>query len=184
MLRRKSVQQILEVLDNTRSSYRAGVPIQRACQDAVRTVAKKHTVEYQTIHDGCCRRLALERINDFHVLVQKWLDGNPQPLKNLLLKKAGPNCHSDISQFFGGAGMQSMINDSSENGQNDEAMETFLVDLPRIEARMLRILCEVKEKSPSKLIYEILSTNVKKQLKPLLEEFISESKNSRPESSC
>ncbi len=169
-MRRKSVRQILQVLDLTRINNSSGALIRRACQEAVREVAIKHALTYQTILDGCRRRLGFDQISYFHVQIQKWLNGNPQPLQERLMSKAGPDCHFDINQFFGGAGTTV----SDDETDDDAGTETFRIDLPRAEALRLRRLCTLEEKPPSKRMFEIVTTNVERQLKPLLEEILKD----------
>lgn len=174
MLRRESARQVLQVADQTRKNYQAGIPVRHACQQAIREVAKRYGVSYQTIGDGCRRRLRLDQIRDFHVLVQKWLDGNPKPLQQQLLDNADANCHADIQQFFGATDIQSSDSEKISKQNTGAAMETFLVDLPRADALRLRFLCTVEDKPPSKMIFEIVTANVERQLRPHLEKLVND----------
>jgi len=177
-LRHKSVRQLLQVLDLTRAAYRSGTPVRRACHDSIREISKKYGVEHQTIHDLCCRRLELERIVDFHIAVQKWLSGDPDILQTRVMDKANPDSHPEIRQYFGRSASQNESELLGTSSEGEEAMETFLVDLSRNDAKFLRILAEIAEKPPSKLIHDILTVNVKAQLKPIFEEALRESSGS------
>lgn len=141
-------------------------------------VAKQEGVAPQTIHDGCCRRLPPtgSPITDFDVQVQKRLNGNPKFLHDQLVGKANPGCHTEIQQFFRGAGVQAGRNETGDEFRQSDKLETFSVDLPRAEALRLRLLCTVAGKSPSNLIFEIVTTNVERQLEPLLAEILKDPK--------
>lgn len=53
-----------------------------------------------TIADACTRRLQLDRRNDFLKLVEKWLAGEPGPLKLTLKAHCNTPEHHIIDEFF------------------------------------------------------------------------------------
>lgn len=102
MLQVQSVNQLLQVLDFTRRSHSRGTSLTAAYQDAIRDVSSRHHVRYQTIGDLCRRRLALGDIADFVNLLERWLRGDPEPLKFRILEHSVSAAHLGINGFFGG----------------------------------------------------------------------------------
>ncbi len=100
MLTPKGVDQLLSVLTKFRSAYANGHHPSQSLQDAVDKVRKEYNVTYQTIEDLCRRRLGLERIERLHNLLEKWVIGDSDPLKNVLLQHADTICHRKISDYF------------------------------------------------------------------------------------
>ena len=102
MLQLDSVHQLLQVLELTRRSYRRGIPLGRAYQDAIRDVSSRHHVRYQTIGDLCRRRLGLGDMNEFVSLLTSWLAGNPTPLKQRVTQHSESTTRGLVDNYFSG----------------------------------------------------------------------------------
>ena len=72
MLTHKTLKIIFEVLLKIRQYYVGGERLIKAYRKAIRTVASQNKIFYQTVADGCCRRLNLNR-DGFLDLVRAWL---------------------------------------------------------------------------------------------------------------
>lgn len=99
-LTHNSVQQLLMVLEDTARNTHHGTPLPAAYHEAVRHVADRHGVTYQTIGDLCRRRLALSDIDEFVQLLHKWLRGDGESLRRLIKKQSSPATHSMVDSFF------------------------------------------------------------------------------------
>lgn len=96
-----SVDQLLQVLDRAQRNHtKQGAVVSTAYQDAVRHVAQRHGVTYQTIGDLCRRRLGLGGIDEFYHLLNQWFSGDPDPLRRKILKYASGDTHSIVKAFF------------------------------------------------------------------------------------
>ena len=100
MLTEKTLDQILGVLELTSKYCKSGLAVPKAYQKSVKDIANKYAVRYQTIADGCRRRLNLDNINEFMELLNGWLGGRPIQLKELLLKNVGKIDEYKIENFF------------------------------------------------------------------------------------
>lgn len=70
-VRRNTLNQILEVLKYFKYNFDSGKPLVGSYQLAITNVAEEHDVTYQTIGDGCRRRLNLRAITVFTEVVEK-----------------------------------------------------------------------------------------------------------------
>lgn len=101
MLRSRTVNnQILPVLKYARENIRRGLSVVEACRAAIHARQRELHVTYQTLEDGCRRRLDLEHIGEFHQLVAAWVEHRSGDLKTLLLQKSHASARSDIEEFF------------------------------------------------------------------------------------
>ena len=101
MFRAKTVnRQILPLLSGIRARIEGGATVQDACRKATHDLSKAVRRTYQTLEDGCRRRLDLDDIRDFHDLVESWIhDGSPD-LKERLTRHAEAAAHAAIDVFF------------------------------------------------------------------------------------
>jgi hypothetical protein len=100
MLQAQSVNQLLQVLESTRRKHGHGNSLPAAYQEAIHDVSSRHHVRYQTIGDLCRRRLALSDIAEFVNLLDRWLRGDPGPLKSRILQHSVSAARSSIEHFF------------------------------------------------------------------------------------
>ena len=100
MLSRKTLDQILEVLKGAKMGHATGQPLLKAYQKSVHDVANLYHTSYQTIADGCRRRLNLSDRDEFLMLVDRWLRGDSKGLAKLLKINVSEFEHHKIDNFF------------------------------------------------------------------------------------
>lgn len=100
MMTPHTVQQLLQVFRLFYENHASGMPLSRSYHEAVRAVAKNFSVTYQTIGDGCRRRLELANINELYEMLSAWLRGEPHALVSQLKKHSDPITHAIIEKFF------------------------------------------------------------------------------------
>ena len=100
MLKPSSVQQLLQVIARTQQLMREGFDVKQAFSKAKYEVADFNDVKYQTIQDGCTRRLTISSIEKFYGLMQKTVAGNPEPLKEIIKSHSARSAHDEIEEYF------------------------------------------------------------------------------------
>lgn len=152
MLREKTLQQILSVLNRTKIEYDAGEALPKAYQKSVRQVASLYDVRYQTIADGCRRRLGLKDIDEFLKLVLEWLNGDSSNLKRLLFTIFDDSQKKQIDDFFNTERKKPSHEDIKtymkklENKlfqENVPETETITFRIPKEKASRIRLLAEI-----------------------------------------
>jgi hypothetical protein len=147
-----TVQQLLHVFRYFRDNHASGMSLHRSYHAGVRAVAKDHGVTYQTIGDGCRRRLRLNEINELYVLLATWVKGDPRGLVRQLKDNSDPAAHTEIDQFFSGRSPSPVeAKKPSPKIPSSEDSETFSFRLPAPDARMLKALAELEGVSVSEL---------------------------------
>ncbi|MBW2597867.1 MAG: hypothetical protein JRC55_04320 [Deltaproteobacteria bacterium] len=102
----KTLAQIIDVLTRIKwTGPKNWHELVEAYQKVVREVAKFNGIFYDTIADACTRRLRLNKKDDFGrddflELVEKWLVGEPGPLKLVLKAHCNTPEHRIIDDFF------------------------------------------------------------------------------------
>lgn len=99
-----SVQQLLAVLEHCSRNRNQGTPFPTAYHDAVRDVANRQHVTYQTIGDFR-RRLGFRDIGEYLDLISRWLGGDIEPLRRRIKQHSTPGVHSLIDHFFRRGGL-------------------------------------------------------------------------------
>lgn len=176
MLTEKTIDQILGVLDLTAINYESGLPVPKAYQKSVKDIAQKYSIRYQTIADGCRRRLGLDNVNQFIELLKEWLGGKPNRLKDLLTKNAGDFEQYRIKNFFDKKEL-SPPNLTFERKVEDMS-EVVSLKIPQNIAAQLRALAEAKGESVQDLTNKIIKEYVDNNYVEYLKNFI----NSLPQS--
>ena len=87
MMTPKTVEQLLQVFRLFRDNHASGKPLHTSYHDAVREVARLNSVTYQTIGDGCRRRLRLKDINELYELLAAWVKGDSRGLVQQLKQR-------------------------------------------------------------------------------------------------
>jgi hypothetical protein len=154
MMTSHTVQQLLQVFRHFRENHASGMSLHRSYSAGVRAVAKEHAVTYQTIGDGCRRRLRLTEINQLYELLAAWVKGDPRGLVRQLKENSDPVAGADIDQFFAsGDGPSSPVETRkpSLKAPSREESETFSFRLPAPDARMLKALAELEGVSVGEL---------------------------------
>lgn len=172
MLELNSVDQILRVLDLVRQNRRLGFDTAAACSRAIQQVAKEANVRYQTIGDGCRRRLGLVDMSEFHRLADDWLGGNHAQLAAVLKRNSTPAATSRISAFFGTNDSASKVNDRSVSMAGSVANESnanpVKITVEDADARMLRVLAQLEGREPAVIAMDLLRAGMRDRLRAAL----------------
>ena len=181
MMKRQTVEQLLLVFRSFRESYARGKPLHKAYQEAVREVADGHAVTYQTIGDGCRRRLKLNNIRELYALLARWMEGDPEPLAKQLKAASDPSAHDDITEFFGTEFFGSSATFAVAGGRearpatSDSRFDTFSLRLPERDARMARALAEIEGVSTSELLSRLVESAVAEKMKLVAQAILHDS---------
>ena len=166
----QSVDQVLHVLRLFRERYDSGEPLHRAYREGVREVARHHHVTYQTIGDGCRRRLKLDDIRAFYDLLSHWVEGDPEPLRSQLKEACDPAAHDRIHEFFESANAKEQgIGGTLSAAGVPNKSSTVSFQLSERDARMLRALAEIEAVSPAELVRSIVGSAVAERMKRVAE---------------
>lgn len=176
MLTEKTIDQILGVLDLTAKNYESGIPVSKAYQKSVKDIAKRYSIRYQTIADGCRRRLGLDNINQFIELLKEWLGGQPNKLRDLLTKNAGDYEQYRIKNFFDKKNL-TPPNITVERNIEDK-LGVVSLKIPQTIAAQFCALAEAKGESIQDLTISIIKEYVDKNYIEYLKNII----NSLPQS--
>ena len=156
-LRSNSISQILEILSRFWFKYSRTYDIDRAHLEAIKEVSRNWNIGEQTIRDLNWRRVGFDSIQDFRSLLEKWVEGDPNPLTDALVRHTNSQYHNEISNFFNqekfaeikktpGLGMPR----EKFDGRGADAMgETFSFQLPPKVAKKLKVLALEQEISPA-----------------------------------
>lgn len=171
MLTEKTLDQILGVLDLTAKYKATGLPTSKAYQKAVKDIAHKYSVRYQTIADGCRRRLNLDNVNEFMKLLNEWLGGQPERLKELLINNIKEFDEYKVENFFDQNQLLSSFVIQDER-KVEEAFDVITFKTPRNIASQLRTLAEAEGKTiqyiASSIIKQYVDTHYVEYLKNLI----------------
>ena len=170
MLTEKTIDQILGVLDLTAKNYESGLPIPKAYQKSVKEIAQKYSIRYQTIADGCRRRLGLDNVNQFVELLREWLTGQPNRLRDLLSKNTGDFEQYAINNFF--ARKELSTPNLTDPRKVEDTFESVTLKIPQNIAGQLRALAEAEGKSfqdlCTRMIKEYVDKNYVEYLKKII----------------
>ncbi len=165
MMTSQTVQQLLQVFRKTRDNHTSGMPLHRSYQEAVRSVADAHSVTYQTVGDGCRRRLGLNNISELYELLAAWVKGDSRGLVRQLKESSDSESHAEIEQFFsGGDAVPSEIRKASPKTPSHDETETFQFRLAERDARMLRALAELEGISAPEIIARTVTAAVRDRM--------------------
>jgi hypothetical protein len=178
MMNSHSIQYILQVFRAFRENQARGMPVPKSYQKAVKGVAQRHEIAYQTVGDGCRRRLGLNNINELYELLSAWVRGDSGGLIRQLKAKADSSTHAEIDQFFATIGSSTPLNQnvSIKDGTADEA-EIVPLRLCVRDARMLRALAELAGTSAGELAAAVIVPHVRERMKTVARELVAESGN-------
>jgi len=175
MLNPNTVQQLLQVFRLFRENHAGGMLFQDSFHEAVRAVAKHYSVTYQTIGDGCRRRLELTNINELYEMLSAWMRGEPRILLHQLKKHSDPVTHSEIDKFFSTTEPTTSPKPkpSVMSAPKDES-EAMSFRLQAHDARLLRALAELEGVSVGELTARVVSAAVRERMKVVARELIGE----------
>ena len=161
-MREKTVQQVLEVLQITRKNHQFGEPTHKALQDGIQKVADHYGVTYQTIGDGCRRRLKLRTIDELHILLDKWFGGDHGPLCSLLRRNSGAQSHRHISCFFADANPEETENLVARPQLRSN--EKITVQISERDNAKLEMLADIAGVSQNELAAKLLATSIAEKI--------------------
>lgn len=159
MMTPKTVEQLLQVFRSFRDNHASGKPLHRSYHDAVRDVARLHSVTYQTIGDGCRRRLRLKDINELYELLAAWIKGDSRGLVQQLKQTSDLSAHAEIDQFFAGSA-SAPVEKTPLKLVSHEDSETFSFRLSSDDARVLKAVAELEGTSVGALTSRVVSEAV------------------------
>lgn len=168
----KTLDQILEVIKKSKSQYVSGSPIQTSIQTGIDYVSKSYNVTYQTIEDGCRRRLNLKTIDDFRRMLSEYFNGNPKNIISVLREHTDVDLHNKINQFFeGNVSVFKKTSDIIQDQQSptqipEQPTEVFSFRLDKETSKRLRVVSGYHGISPS----EWISKSIKKSIDEDIEE--------------
>jgi len=175
MMTSSTVQQLLQVFRLFRDNHAGGMPLHRSYHEAVHTVARDHSVTYQTIGDGCRRRLELNNINELYEILSAWVRGEPHALIHQLKEHCDPAAHSEIDKFFSTTRPTAFSKTTpSVMGAPKDEPETVSFRLQARDARMLRALAELEGLSVGELTARVVSAAVRERMKVVARGLIEE----------
>lgn len=181
MMTPQTVQQLLSVFRWFRDNHKSGMPLHSAYHEAVRTVADAHSITYQTVGDGCRRRLGLVDIRELYELLAAWTKGDSRALASQLKENSDPSSHDEIERFFsGGNAAPAETRRALPKGPSNGETEVFHFRLPDRDARMLKALAELEGVSASELIGHTISVAVRDRMAVVARGIIKNAEQSAP----
>lgn len=173
MLEPNSVDQILRVLDLLRQNRRLGFDTPAACSRAIQQVAKEAGVRYQTIGDGCRRRLGLVDMSEFHRLADEWLKGDGNRLAAVIRRSAASSAASRVASFFatGGAAVKAVdapVGASASRGGAVGIQSPIKLTVEDADARMLRVVAQLEGREPALVAVDLLRIGMRDRLRAAL----------------
>jgi len=136
-------------------------------------VAQQYSVTYQTIGDGCRRRLGLHDISNLYELLAAWAKGDARPLLRQLKEHSVDAAHADIDAFF--AAIPSGVSSHREPlliSAPREETETVSFRLSATDARLLRVLAELERSSVGEVAARMVALSVREQIKVAAQELL------------
>lgn len=178
MMKPDSIRYVLQVFRAFRENQAHGMSVPKSYHEAVKGVAQRHERTYQTVGDGCSRRLGLNNTNQLFELLSAWGRGDPSDLIRQLKAKADFSTHAEIDHFFATIGSPTPLNQnvSINNGTADET-EMVPLRLCVQDARMLRALAELAGTSAGELAAAVIVPHVRERMKAIARELVDESGN-------
>jgi len=174
-LESKTLDQILEVIRLSKNNYLAGFSIETAYREAIQKVADEYSVAYQTIGDGCRRRLGLSNMGEFNKLIKDHVNGNSVKLMELLETHTDSLKHDKIKRFFLDEGQAKeasiKITDRHDNAELKQEAITFRLD--RESVRKLKALAELEGLSVAAWLAGMTKRIVDEKLKEWAAGFVS-----------
>ncbi len=175
MMTPHTVEQLLQVFRRFRDNHASGTPLRPSYHKAVRSVAEAYSVTYQTIGDGCRRRLGLNNINELYELLAAWVKGDSRDLARQLKDNSEPSARGQIDEFFSRteAALPDRQQLSIKAAMSSES-ETISFRLPARDARMLRALAALEGVSVAELTARAITDAVRDQMAIVARDILKE----------
>lgn len=167
MLEPHTVDQILRVLELFRQNKRLGFSTGSACSRAIKQVAEEHNVAYQTIGDGCRRRLGLIDIGVFHGMAEAWLNGDADALVKVLKRNSTKSSEPRIDAFFATPPEAKSSAHKSGNGAK-QPTATLHLHMSDPDLKMLRALAQLQDQTVADCARDLLSSSARDRLRSAL----------------
>lgn len=155
-MRHETAGQMIQVLVRFRDKYRKSYNVDRAHIEAIEEVAARYHIRPQTIRDLCCRRLDLSA-SKFRDPLERWMRGDPEPLRRLLKRFMPRASHTDIDAVLGeetGVAIVEQEAPSAIERVVQRLDENFTVSLDPESAKKVRVLALMKDLSAEDWIAE------------------------------
>ncbi|HCO94214.1 MAG TPA: hypothetical protein DIU00_09730 [Phycisphaerales bacterium] len=170
-LRSNSISQILEILSRFWFKYSRTYDIDKAHLEAIKEVSQSWNIGEQTIRDLNWRRVGFDSIQEFRSLLEKWVQGDPNPLMDALIRHTNSQYHQDINKFFSQEKFGAIKKSSGRNTPREKfdvngavtMGETFSFQLQPKIAKKLKVLSVVAEISPTDWLVNVLPEVIEKQ---------------------
>jgi len=168
-LRSRTVDQILEVIEISKTRYLSGASITSSINVGIKEVAKSYQTTYQTIGDACRKRLGYNDIEELKNVLLEYFSGNPTKIISVLKERTDPELHGKINNyFFRNYNIRQIITDENKHKNiSRQNSEVFTFRLDSETSKILKMLVAYKGTSLS----EWVSNTVKIKLDDLKEVF-------------
>jgi len=160
-MRWETIEQILKVTTIAAQKSAQGYGIDQSYQKGVERVSQDYSVTYQTIGDACRRRLGLDNIGEFKIMLKAAIEGDESDLRGLLLRKTPKSYHERIEDFFS----------KLKNGRfttEEKPPDTFVsytIQLRKNDSDILSALSQLLGRKPEEILAEISIEAVKERMK-------------------
>lgn len=164
-MRPETLEQILKVIELAARRYSIGGGIDRPYQYGVKRVSEEYGIAYQTVGDACRRRLGLDDIAQFKIMLKTCLEGDPIQLRDLLLRK-NSHYHDKINAFF-----IRFKNDGNAQKIKEENPDTFIsynVQLRKNDSDVLRALAQILNGEPEKIFVDVAMEAIKDRMRKVV----------------
>lgn len=159
-------RQFREVLSRIRLYSKSGRDLKNSRILAVEDVADEEGVTYQTILDGCLRRMDW-KVAKFHEALVAWLKGNSKPLRDRAMDRCQPELVRDIRLFFEepDRGTIDKSEEPSTPVPDVVGMKTMLIEVPEDAAAGLAYIAHRQRRSEKAVVVDAIGFYVASQLR-------------------
>lgn len=172
-IRSNTLHQILEVIEISKTRYSSGSSITSSINDGVKEVSKRYRTTYQTIEDGCRRRLGFNDIEEFKSVLMEYFNGNPDKIISVLRDHTNIDLHGKINDFFRNGKVSSIIPvENKHKNISENNSEVFSFRLDNETSKKLKMLVSYKGISISEWISNTVKNNVQDDLEELLKKLV------------
>jgi hypothetical protein len=162
-MRQETLEQILKVISLAAQRYSIGDGIDRSYQYGVSRVSQEYGIAYQTIGDACRRRLGLDHVGEFKMMLKDSIEGDPSQLRDVLMRKTSRFYHDRINDFF-----PKLRNGGTTNeikAKNPDTFVTYTVQLRKGDSDVLRALAQLLSGEPEEVLVDVAVEAIKDRMK-------------------
>jgi hypothetical protein len=165
----KTIEQILKVISLAAKHYSAGNGIDRSYQYGVNRVSQEYSVAYQTIGDGCRRRLGLSDIGEFKKMLQSALEGDPSQLRELLTRNTSRSYHDRINESFAELGNGVVKTETKPKEQDIQI--PYQINLRKSDSDILKALAQLLGGNPEQILADVAVEAIKERMRKEVSQF-------------